>query len=331
MTHNPDLFYASARILAQSSVGIPSPLAEIMPAENGWIFTINTIDSYPLLNQFWVSSGGMEESGAGDSPQSRLLLSFFTHRQESSGIFMNISQSVAFVTGANRGIGKAYVEALLQGGSRRVYAAARQVDSLAPVVALDPQRVVALPLDITQPQQIAAVSAQASDVTLLINNAGVIGSGGFLADHALETAHQEMDTNYFGTLAMMRAFAPILKANGGGGMVNMLSVVAHANAPVFGSYSASKAALYSLTQGMRAQLASQGIRVFAVFPGPVDTAMAAGLPVDKTPPLQVTTYVLGAIEQGIEDIYPDPTAQQIEAGIHQDRKAVERQFASWLP
>ena len=156
-------------------------------------------------------------------------------------------------TGANRGIGKAYVEALVQAGARRIYA-----------------------LDVTDPAQVNAAAQTAQDVTLLINNAGVIGSGGLFTANSVETAQWEMNTNYFGALSMMRAFAPILQGNGGGAVVNMLSVVAVANAPVFGSYSASKAALNSLTQDIRAELANQGTQVVGVFPGPVDTAMVEG-------------------------------------------------------
>ena len=117
-----------------------------------------------------------------------------------------------------------------------------------------------------------------------------------------------MKTNYFGTLSMVRAFAPILQRNGGGAIINMLSVVAVANAPVFGSYSASKAALHSLTQNIRAELAKQGTQVIGVFPGPVDTAMAEGVPMDKITPSEVAKATLQAIAQGIDDVYPDPVS-----------------------
>lgn len=244
---------------------------------------------------------------------------------------MNIHNSVAVVTGANRGIGRAYVEALLQAGARRIYATARSIETLQAVVALAPDLIIPIALDITDPAQVNGLAQTAQDVTLLINNAGVIGSGGLFTPNSVETAQWEMNTNYFGTLSMVRTFAPILQRNGGGAIVNMLSVVSVANAPVFASYSASKAALNSLTQDIRAELAAQGTQVVGVFPGPVATAMTEGLPVDKAEPIDVAQAVLQAIEAGLEDVYPDPVSQSAFAAIAEPLKAVEKQFASWMP
>ncbi len=244
---------------------------------------------------------------------------------------MNVQESVAFVTGANRGIGKAYVEALVQAGARHIYAAARSIDTLKDVVAIAPDRITPIALDVTVPEQVNAAAQTAQDVTLLINNAGVIGSGGLFIASTIETAQWEMNTNYFGTLSVVRAFAPILQRNGGGAIVNMLSVVSVANAPVFSSYSASKAALHSLTQGIRAELAKQGTQVVGVFPGPVDTAMTEGVPGDKAVPLEVAKTILQAVETGIEDVYPDAVSQIVFSTISDPLKAVEKQFASWMP
>ncbi|WP_427157374.1 SDR family oxidoreductase [Aliinostoc sp. HNIBRCY26] len=244
---------------------------------------------------------------------------------------MDINGSIALVTGANRGIGQAFVEALVQAGATRIYATARNVDSLKDVVALAPDRIVPLALDVTNPEQIAAIAQTAQDVNLLINNAGVSGAGGFFAPASLETARWEMETNYFGVLNIIRVFAPILKQNGGGAIVNLLSIASMVNVPVFGSYSASKAALYSLTQGVRAELVKQGTLVVGVFPGPVDTAMAENVPLDKVPPIQIAQATLQAVEQGVEDVQPDPVSRQVFAGVRQDPKAVEKQFAGMLP
>jgi len=243
---------------------------------------------------------------------------------------MNIQESVAFVSGANRGIGKAYVEALVQAGARRIYAAARSVDTLNDLVAIAPDRIIPIALDVTNPDQVNAAAQQAQDVTLLINNAGVLGAGGLFIANSVDTAQWEMNTNYFGTLSMVRAFAPILQRHGGGAIVNLLSVVSVANAPVFSSYSASKAALNSLTQGIRAELAAQGTQVVGVFPGPVDTAMADGVPGDKAAPSEVAKLTLQAIEKGIDDVYPDPVSQSVFAAIGDPLKAVEKQFAGWM-
>jgi NAD(P)-dependent dehydrogenase (short-subunit alcohol dehydrogenase family) len=244
---------------------------------------------------------------------------------------MNVQESVAFVTGANRGIGKAYVEALVQAGARRIYVAARSTDTLNDVVAIAPDRIIPIALDVTNPDQVAAAAQTAQDVTLLINNAGVLGSGGLFTPNSVETAQWEMNTNYFGTLSMVRAFAPILKGNGGGAIVNMMSVVSVANAPVFSSYSASKAALHSLTQGVRAELVQQGTQVIGVYPGPVDTAMAEGVPMDKIAPIEVAKAALQAVETGIDDVYPDPVSQSVFSELSTPLKTVENQFASWLP
>lgn len=244
---------------------------------------------------------------------------------------MNLNGSVALVTGANRGIGQAFVEALVQAGATRIYATARNVDSLKDVMAIAPERIVPLALDVTNPGQVTVLAQTAQDVNLLINNAGVSGTGGFFATASLETARWEMETNYFAPLNIIRVFAPILKQNGGGTIVNLLSIASIVNVPVFASYSASKAALYSLTQGVRAELAQQGTLVVGVFPGPVDTAMAENVPLDKVPPIQIAQATLLAVEQGIEDVQPDPVSQQVFAGIRQDPKAVEKEFATMLP
>jgi NAD(P)-dependent dehydrogenase (short-subunit alcohol dehydrogenase family) len=244
---------------------------------------------------------------------------------------MDIQGSVAFVSGANRGIGKAYVEALLQAGARRVYAAARAIETLNEVVAIAPDRIIPIALDVTNLEQVKAAAQTAQDTTILINNAGVLGMGGLFTDTSVETAQWEMNTNYFGTLSMIRAFAPVLKQNGGGAIVNLLSIVSVVNVPVFSSYSASKAALYSLTQGVRAELAAQKTQVVGVFPGPVDTAMSEGVPLDKIAPSEVAKATLQAIAQGVEEVYPDPTSQNVFANLQVPLKEVEKQFAGMLP
>jgi len=244
---------------------------------------------------------------------------------------MKIQGSVAVVTGANRGIGKAYVEALVQAGARRIYATARSIDTIHDVVAIAPERIVPVTLDVTNPEQVNLLAQTAQDATLLINNAGVLGSGGLFAPNSVETAQWEMNTNYFGTLSMIRAFAPILRRNGGGTIVNLLSIVSVVNAPVFSSYSASKAALYSLTQGIRAELAQQGTQVIGVFPGPVDTAMAETIPMDKIAPSEIAQATLQAVEQGIEDLYPDPVSQHVFSELQVPLKALEKEFAGMLP
>lgn len=244
---------------------------------------------------------------------------------------MNVQGSTVLITGANRGIGKAYVEAFLQAGAVRIYATARSLAALEAVVAMAPDRIIPLALDVTRPEEVAVVAQQAPDVNILINNAGVLGAGGLFTDQSVETAQWEMQTNYFGTLSMVRAFAPVLKRNGGGAIVNLLSIVSVVNAPVFSSYSASKAALYSLTQGVRAELAQQGTQVIGIFPGPVDTAMSEGVPMDKVAPTEVAKATIRAIVERTEEVYPDPVSQSVFTHLQNPLKEVEKQFAGMLP
>ncbi|MBE9030790.1 SDR family oxidoreductase [filamentous cyanobacterium LEGE 11480] len=244
---------------------------------------------------------------------------------------MQVQNSIALVTGANRGIGKAFVEALIKSGAQKVYAAARNIESLHDVVKIAPDRVFPIALDITNAQQVATAVPQTQDVNLLINNAGVASMGGLFTDETVGNAEWEMQTNYFGTLAMMRAYAPILKLNGGGAIANLLSIVSVVGIPAFSSYSASKAALHSITQVARAELASQNTQVIGVFPGPVDTSMSAGIDLDKIAPIQVAELTLNAVENQIEHVYPDPIAQQVFSAVHTPLKDIEQQFAGMLP
>jgi NAD(P)-dependent dehydrogenase (short-subunit alcohol dehydrogenase family) len=239
---------------------------------------------------------------------------------------MQIKDSVALVTGANRGIGRAFVGALLAGGARRVYASARTVASLDAVVRLD-ARVTAVQLDVTNAAEAQAAAALAKDVTLLVNNAGTLNAG-TLTDVPVASVRADMETNYFGTLSVVNAFAPVIEKNGGGAIVNILSVVSFASMPGIAAYNASKAAEWSLTQSFRAGLGARGIAVHGVFPGPVDTDMARGFDMAKTPPAEIAKATLAGIEKGEEDIFPDAMSQQVYGAWTQDHKAVERQFAA---
>ncbi len=238
---------------------------------------------------------------------------------------MQIKNSVALVTGANRGIGKALVESLLDQGARRVYAAARRLAELDSVIALDPKRVLPLKLDVTNPPDLAKAAGEASDVSLLINNAGVLDFGGVL-DAPADAFTRDFDVNFYGTLHTTRAFAPAIVRNGGA-VVNVLTVVALASMPGLGVYNASKAAAWSLTQSLRADLSKKGVQVFGVFPGPVDTEMARDLEITKTSPASVAHEILAGVEAGTEDIFPDPMSKQVYSAWTADHKAVERQFA----
>ncbi len=244
---------------------------------------------------------------------------------------MNIQDSIAFVTGTNRGIGRAYVEGLLARGAAKIYAAARDTAAIADLVAAGGGRVVPVALDITDAAAVAEAAAQAADTALLVNNAGFNNNTPLLGIGDLAPARREMETNYFGTLAMCRAFAPVLKASGGGAIVNMLSILSRVNLPMMGSLCASKAAGLSLTQGVRAELAAQGTAVIGVMPGAVDTDMTAGVDIPKMQPAEVVSAALDALEAGIEDVYPGDMATGVAQGLAADPKAVEKEFAGYLP
>jgi NAD(P)-dependent dehydrogenase (short-subunit alcohol dehydrogenase family) len=222
---------------------------------------------------------------------------------------MKISGSVALVTGANRGLGRAFARALVERGAT-VYAGARD-----PGTITDPG-LIPVKLDVTDPRDIAAVAARCDDVTLLVNNAGVAHAGPIL--DSLDAARQEMEINYFGTLALSRAFAPILGATGGGALVNMLSVLSYVSFPGLGSYSASKAAAWSLTNGIRLELAEQGTLVVGVHAGFIDTDMAAGAPPPKLDPDDVAAQTFDAVEEGRPEVWVDEVSRQARAGLSGD-------------
>ncbi len=235
------------------------------------------------------------------------------------------------VTGANRGIGRAFVVTLLKAGAGKILAAARKPETLNELVANGSGRVKAVRLDITDADQVSAAAADHADVDILINNAGTAALAGFIQADTVEAARADMETNYFGTLNMVRAFAPVLARNGGGLIVNIASIASHVNFPLLGSYSASKAAVHSLTQAVRAELGQSGTKVVGVYPGPVDTDMARALDIDKTSPEDIVAAVLQGIATGNEDIYPDAQAIELHSGLLADPKAVERQVGQMLP
>jgi NAD(P)-dependent dehydrogenase (short-subunit alcohol dehydrogenase family) len=238
----------------------------------------------------------------------------------------DVAGAVALVTGASRGLGAAYVRGLLDAGAAKVYAAARNPET----IDLTDERVVALRLDVKDAAAIDAAAGAARDVTLLVNNAGVALGARLLAAESIDAAREEMEVNYFGALRMARALAPVLAAGGGGAVVNVLSIASRVSLPSIGSYSASKAAALSMTQGIRAELAAQGTHVLAVMPGFIDTAMAARAAGPKIPAAEVVAATLRALAAGDEEVYPGAQAAGIVAGLAHDAKAVERQLAAML-
>ena len=240
---------------------------------------------------------------------------------------MDIKNATALVTGANRGIGHNLVAVLLAAGAKKVYAGARSLDSLKETVALAPDRVVAIQLDVTSESDVATLKKLASDVTLVINNAGTLDFGGPL-EVAFEAIERNFAVNFYGPLRVAREVAPIIEHNGGGAIVNVSTIVALASMPGLSGYNASKAALWSMTQSLRGALVPKGVMVHSVFPGPVDTEMAAAITFPKTSPAAVAQAIVDGIIANQEDIFPDPMSAEVYGAWRQDHKAIERQFGS---
>jgi NAD(P)-dependent dehydrogenase (short-subunit alcohol dehydrogenase family) len=222
---------------------------------------------------------------------------------------MQIRDSVVFVTGANRGIGLVFAQELLAAGARKVYAAARNPEGI-PLSGIERVR-----LDVTNPQAVTSAAKASGDVNLLINNAGIARSTGFLAPESVEAARAEMETNYFGPLFLSRAFAPVLAKNGGGAIVNVLSILSWVAVPAAGTYSASKSAAWALTNWLRTALHDQGTQLLGVHAGPVDTDMASGLTLPKVTPVEVVRQVLNALEAGSDEVLVDDMTRQVKAGL----------------
>ncbi len=238
-----------------------------------------------------------------------------------------INGATALVTGANRGLGRALVEALLARGVRKLYAAARDPQTLGD---LSDARIVPLALDLTDATQIRAAATATPDVDLVVNNAGVL-LGYSIADAGIiGHARGEMEVSYFGPLQLLQALAPTLARNGGGAIVNVGSAAGLSNVAFFPTYSASKAAQHSLTQAARVLLAGQGTSVFGVYAGPIDTDMVRDLQLPKTQPRDVAFAILDGIEAGTEDIFPDPFAADFGRQFQASPKTAEQQNAAMV-
>jgi NAD(P)-dependent dehydrogenase (short-subunit alcohol dehydrogenase family) len=213
---------------------------------------------------------------------------------------MNLTGSVALVTGANRGLGARLVAELLSAGAAKVYATARTPGAVA---GADP-RVQTLALDITDPASVTAAAAAAPDVTVLVNNAGVLAVGSAL-DGDLDSFERDLRTNYLGSLRVTRAFVPALSRNAPAAVVNVLTLIALAPVGPMAGYSASKAAAHSMTQALRAELRDRGITVLGAYPGGIDTDMLAGVEIDKAAPEVVAQRIVAGLAAGETVVFPD--------------------------
>ena len=228
---------------------------------------------------------------------------------------MKVEGAVALVTGANRGLGAAIAQSLVDAGAK-VYGGARDTSTIT-----NPD-VIPVPLDVTRAVYVESAARTCGDVSIVVNNAGIGRGSTALAPDAADAARDEMETNFYGPLRMSQAFAPLLRENGGGALVNVLSVLSFVSMPQAATYSASKAAAWSLTNALRMELRRQGTLVVAVHAGFIDTDMAAGVDAEKISPESVAAQIVAAIEAGAEEVLADPTSQMVKAALADDLTAL---------
>ncbi|MFK7810535.1 MAG: SDR family oxidoreductase [Saprospiraceae bacterium] len=247
-----------------------------------------------------------------------------------SNLTLNPQGKTAFISGANRGIGRAIAEELLERGAAKVYAGARRLESLEELTAKYGDRIVPVALDVTNDDSIKAATEKINDIDILVNNAGVLSGGGILSPNAVESLQQNLDVNVWGLVNLSNALANQLKKEQPTAIVNISSLAGLGNMPMIGTYSVSKAAVHSLTQGMRAELADHNTLVVGVYPGAIDTKMTAEMEMDKDTPQNVAKNIVNALEAGKEDVFPDAMSEQVENFYASNPKGVEQQFATFV-
>ncbi|OFA00556.1 SDR family oxidoreductase [Duganella sp. HH101] len=228
---------------------------------------------------------------------------------------MNFKDAVVLITGANRGLGKALAQAALAAGARKVYAGARNPAAVT-LAGVTPIR-----MDVTDAAHIAAAVQAIPDLTILINNAGIFSGSSVAGPEALASVRAEMDTNFYGPMALSLAFAPTLQRNGGGAIVNILSALSWITIPGSGTYSISKAAAWALTNGLRADLRAQNTQVLAAHMGYMDTDMTGGVDAPKSAPADIARAIVTALEAGEDEVLTDDTSRQVKQGFTIPRSA----------
>lgn len=251
----------------------------------------------------------MDRRQAGDPALNRMATGKIAQAEIRKGMTMKIQGAVAFVTGANRGLGLAFARILLELGASKVYAAARNPATVTQT------GVVPVKLDVRSQEDVDAAVIAAGDVTLVINNAGIAKLGGVLTASAIEDARDHFETNVIGSLRVAKGFAPVLAANGGGAIINVLSVASWISGPLLGNYAASKSAAWSVTNGLRIELAGQRTQVLGLHAGFIDTDLTDGLDVPKSTPEAIVAETLAALERGDEQVLADEISRQVHTGL----------------
>ena len=222
---------------------------------------------------------------------------------------MQLADAVVLITGANRGLGLAFAREALARGARRVYAGARDPKGITL------PGVVAIQLDVTDPESVARAARECGDVNVLVNNAGVADTGGFLHEGAQESVRRQLEVNFFGMLRMAQAFAPVLAHNGGGAMLNVLSIASWVNRPLLGTYGATKSAAWALTNGLRQELSVQGTQVTSLHMGFVATDLTRGIDAPKSTPEAIVREALAGLEAGAEEVLADEMTRGVKLSL----------------
>ncbi|WP_422362163.1 SDR family oxidoreductase [Reichenbachiella sp.] len=247
-----------------------------------------------------------------------------------SEVKINPEGKVALVSGGNRGIGKAIVVELLERGAKKVYAGARNPETLVVLKEKYGDQLVPLKLDVTDETSIAEAVKMATDVEILINNAGVLKFDSLLGNEAVANLTDQLAVNVHGVISLTNAFVDGLKQKETAAIAVVSSLAGLANMPVIGTYSVTKAAVHSVTQGYRAELAESNILVSGVYPGAIDTDMTKDMEMGKDTPENVAKAVVDGLIAGHEDIYPDVMSEQLGAGYGTSPKTIEREFAKFI-
>ena len=240
---------------------------------------------------------------------------------------ISIKNKTVLVTGANRGIGKEIVMALLENGAGKIFAGVRKKNSLSNVFEKYGDRVEEIKLDVTSQVDIEKAISKIKSLEILINNAGIMPTGNFTSGHALETLDLNWNVNVRGLVALTQAFIANIVTSNSGAIVSVSSIAGLANMPFMGTYSATKSAVHSIMQGLRAELKESNILVSTVYPGPVNTELLEGFDIAKASPESVALNIVQGIEEGLEEIFPDEISAQMGALYFTSPKDLENQFA----
>jgi len=242
---------------------------------------------------------------------------------------MQVKGKVAFVSGSNRGIGKALTIALLEHGAKKVYAGARDITKLDSLKSCYGERLVPIELDVTSDDSINRAAASATDIEILVNNAGIFSVGNFLSGNLLESLQTNFEVNVWGLVKLTNAFLGTLRQQESAAIVSVSSIIGLASMPMGLTYCASKAAVHSVIQGLRGELKDSNIFVVGVYPGPIDTDMTKELEMDKDSPENVAENIIKGLKEGLEDIFPDSMSSEVGQAYFESPKAVEEQFSGF--